>query len=377
MGYLRIGCFGITMRVACILAIILLLPLATASEQPEYDIEDLCEIVDSLQFDGNAANLSVQAQVDLGPRLPGSQASADLRARFANEIGQQWTIKEDPHHRGGLNLTNLIATWIPPLVETEQFVVLAAHYDSRDRAERDPDENRTMEPIPGANDAASGVAILEELGRLIPQMGLKHEVRILLTDAEDQGETPSMLGAKAWAENITLEDKENMSAFILLDMVGDSDLTLTQTWPGSQELWKTITPLASALGMVDSQKDCSGGFGDGTFDPTTNEGVIDDHVPVHQRGIPAIDIIDLRYGEGAELFGGYWHTHEDTPDKVSAESLGKVGRLVELGLRNQSWVQLPENENEEDEENNIDNTIITVESRARSVSVMRELHTNP
>ncbi len=335
------------MRVACVLAIILLLTLPIASVQAGFDRGKLCEYIEDLQFDGDAANLSVQAQVELGPRLPDSQASAELRSRFANEIGDQWTIEEDPHHRDGLNLTNLIAIWTPSDVKTEKFVVLAAHYDSRDRAERDSDENRTSEPIPGANDAASGVAILEELGRIIPQMGLNHEVRMLLTDAEDQGVTPSMLGAKAWAENITSEDKRNMSAFILLDMVGDSDLTLTQTWPGSQELWQTITPLASALGMIEAEQDCFGKYGDGTFDPSINEGVIDDHVPIHNLGIPTIDIIDLRYGEGAELFGGYWHTHEDTPDKVSAESLAKVGRLVELGLHNGSWIQLSEDETSE------------------------------
>ena len=70
--------------------------------------------------------------------------------------------------------------------ESTPRVVIVAHYDSRDVAERDPDINRTMDPIPGANDAASGVAVLLELGRIIPFMNLSYEVELLFTDAEDQ-----------------------------------------------------------------------------------------------------------------------------------------------------------------------------------------------
>ena len=350
MRYLRIGGLGIMMRVGILLALMLLISIPNAFAQPDYNDEKLCEIVDTLQFNGTSANSSVQAQVDLGPRLPGSNASSELRQRFSSQIGSEWVVTEDPHSRGGLNITNLIATWSPSNSASDDIVILAAHYDSRDRAERDPDENKTSQPIPGANDGASGVAVLEELGRIIPTIGLRHEVRILLTDAEDQGVTPSMLGAKAWAENISREDRENISAFILLDMVGDANLTLTKTWPGSETLWNSITPLAAALGMMDTELDCSNSLGDGTFNPAIYDGVIDDHVPVHNLGIRAIDIIDLRYGDGAEPFEGHWHTHEDTPDKVSSESLEKVGRLVELGLRNGSWVDILEDDTKEDVE---------------------------
>ena len=69
------------------------------------------------------------------------------------------------------------------------------------------------------------------------------------------------------------------------------------------------------------------------------DGVNDDHVPMNEVGIPAIDFIDIRYGENATTWQGYWHTHEDTPDKVSAESLAHIGRLLELGLREGSWLK--------------------------------------
>ena len=90
--------------------------------------------------------------------------------------------------------------------------------------------------------------------------------------------------------------------------------------------------------MVENKTDCNGGMGVKIFDQNTSIGVYDDHVPALNIGIPAIDLIDIRFGPGAQAFGGYWHTHEDTPDKVSAESLGTVGRMVELGLRSGAWL---------------------------------------
>ena len=121
-------------------------------------------------------------------------------------------------------------------------------------------------------------------------------------------------------------------------MIGDYDLHFTHVWPGSSELWLTIQPLAIATGLVDGELDCDGNPGEDIFDIETSNGVIDDHVAAHERGVPAIDLIDIRSGEGAENWGGYWHTHNDTIDKVSAQSLGRIGELLELGLRSSSWI---------------------------------------
>ena len=156
-----------------------------------------------------------------------------------------------PTPKRGYNLTNLEGKLIPSDAEDAgPVVVLAAHYDSRDRAERDADENMTNVPIPGANDGGSGVAVLWELARILPAMNLNHEVWILLTDAEDQGPTPSMLGAKAWAENRTDEDISRIDAFLLVDMIGDADLKIYRTFPpyvGDEEgdrLWDAVRMLA-------------------------------------------------------------------------------------------------------------------------------------
>ncbi|MFB1005898.1 MAG: M28 family peptidase, partial [Candidatus Poseidoniaceae archaeon] len=133
-------------------------------------------------------------------------------------------------------------------------------------------------------------------------------------------------------------DNNRTTAYIVADMVGDADLHLTHVYPGDATLWSTISPLATSLGLIEGKQDCRGDIGRDVVNLSISTGVIDDHVPALNIGIPAIDLIDIRYGPGAEPFEGYWHTHEDTPDKVSADSLEDVGRLIELGLRSNAWI---------------------------------------
>ena len=308
-----------------------------------------CEGIEFLEFDGLAANQSVSFQVGLGPRLPGSNASSALLNSFMeNNTEWDWTLDKHPYL--DTNLTNLHGVYTPVSNQTDlPVVVLAAHYDSRDRAERDDDENRTDEPIPGANDGASGVAVLSELARIVPTLGLEHEVWILLTDAEDQGVVPEMLGAKAWAQDRTQEEIDSIHAFLLVDMIGDADLQINRVYPPSvgisetDRLWNAVEGLASSLGIVKDVTSCDGSLGIDIVNVNVLDGVIDDHVPMLEVGIPAIDLIDIRFGPNATKWGGYWHTHEDTPDKVSAESLTHVGHILELGLRQGSWL-MDENE---------------------------------
>ena len=334
------------MRTMAILATLLLSSVAF----PMVSSENVCSTVDILEFDGNLANESVTTQVDFGPRVPGSNASMELRNWFM-ETRPEFDWRLDPHVRGGYNLTNLEGKLTPSNSTNETpVIVLAAHYDSRDRAERDPNPNMTDQPIPGANDGASGVAVLWELARILPGMNLEHEIWILLTDAEDQGSTedPSMwaLGAKAWAENRTEQDIGRIDAFLLVDMIGDADLKIYRTYPPSpsneegNRLWMAVENLSGPLGLLDGVEDCNGSIGHDIVNFSAMDGVIDDHVPMNDVGIPAIDFIDIRYGENATAWEGYWHTHEDTPDKVSSESLAHIGRLLELGLREGSWLRV-------------------------------------
>ncbi len=285
-----------------------------------------------LNFDGVNANQSVHFQTDLGPRLPGSLASASLRESIKSNL-TGWHITESTHHSNGMTLTNLYATWNKGEGSTVMF---AAHYDSRHKAERDWNESRRDQPIDGANDGASGVAVLLELARIIPTMNLSHEITLFFTDGEDQGDNHStyVLGAKAWAENLSQQDADQIESFVLVDMVGDSDLTLRKTSPGNSELWNRTEQIIRNIDEVCELNDSS------YFDFERVDGIYDDHVPAHNLGIPAIDIIDTRYGEGAKYLEGHWHTHNDTIDKVSAESLQTVGFILEYGLISGSWLNI-------------------------------------
>ena len=307
-----------------------------------YHQVDRCALVDDLQFDGQAANASVQWQVDLGPRLPGSNVSESFRQTITDQLTTLgYEVTQQEHQRYDMNLTNVFATRTPNGTSTGTLV-LSAHYDSRNIADQDENENNRTLPVPGANDAASGVAVLLELANHIPTMGLDHEVVLFFNDAEDQDQQYT-LGAEAWAENLTQSEIASTHAFVLLDMVGDADLQLHNVLPGNETLKSRVVELGTDLGLVNGTVDCRGGAGLDVVQYDTLVGVLDDHVHADALGIPSIDIMDTSYGEPKPYtFGSYWHTMEDTPDKVSAESLGAVGRLVELGLRTQAFVNLGE-----------------------------------
>lgn len=329
------------MGIAVILALLLMSPALTKTGGQEGEEAPIgCQ----LSFDGDIANQSVQFQTDLGPRLPGSAASSELRESIKSNMSG-WHITESTHHVNGMVLTNLFATWNKGAGSTVMF---AAHYDTRHKGDLDWNESMRDKPIDGANDGASGVAVLIELARHIPSMNLTHEVTLFFTDGEDQGEYSNasswILGARAWADNLTISEADKIESFILVDMIGDSDLTLRKTNPGNSSLWNRTENKIRYLDEV-----CN--YGDSTyFDFEEYDSIIDDHVPADELGIPAIDIIDTRYGEGANYFGGHWHTHNDTADKVSADSLQKIGYILESGLKTGSWLNIRVQENTESSE---------------------------
>ena len=305
---------------------------------------DFCQKTTELQFNGTLANQSVTWQTELGPRLPGSNASLLLRTSLSENLTSLgWNVEFSSHISHEIELTNVIATWKPQNIsqnETNNLgrIVLSAHYDSRNIADRDSNESLRNTPILGANDGASGVAALMELGRIIPGMNLNNEVMLLFSDAEDQGDNYT-LGAKAWADNLTGNEINRTESFILLDMIGDSDLHLTKITPSTPILTQNMILLGQKLGLSNQVDGCNGQRSDVIWSNQSLP-VFDDHVHAFYLGIPSLDIIDLAYGENAEPYEGYWHTTQDTADKVSAESLESVGRIVELGLLTGAWTSI-------------------------------------
>lgn len=251
-------------------------------------------------FDGQLAYAHVLAQDGMGPRTPGSAAHAEFIVYAQKEFEKQgWDVSLQKTERMGHAITNILTTR-----QERPPVLLMAHYDSRFYADNDPDPANHALPVPGANDGASGVAVLLELARVLPPDA---PVGILLVDTEDQGNIAGwdwILGSRAFAEALDYQPE----AVILLDMIGDADLNIYKERNSDPELTEQLWAAAKSLGYEQF------------FIPEYKYTMLDDHIPFVEKGIRAVDLIDFDYP--------YWHTLQDTPDKVSAQSLQIVGEVV-------------------------------------------------
>ena len=330
-----------------------------------------CSLLDELNFNGTRAFSDIEWQLSLGPRLPESNASSTFRENLSNmlhEIGFEVHLNEHQHQN--YNFTNVQARYSPTTNASSTLprVVVSAHYDSRNIADRDGNVSYHSQPIDGANDGGSGTAVLMELARLIPMLDLPYTIELLWTDAEDQDDNFT-LGAKAWAENLSQEEIESIDSFILLDMVGDRDLKLQKIMPGNDSLYNQISSIANKLGYTENST-CQTDFPLGVLDYTNTSFVFDDHVHPHQLGIPSIDIMDPVYGDETNNgFGTFWHTMNDTIDNVSPESLLAVGRIVEYGLVNEMFIDFyTSNDSSNDGDGNISQNEENTTSTDRSSS---------
>jgi Zn-dependent M28 family amino/carboxypeptidase len=258
--------------------------------------------VPETQFDGQRAFEDVKKQVEFGPRTTGSAAQEQFIAWLRGQLeSADWEVSIQRTEMMGHTIKNVIASRgneKPP-------IILLTHYDSRLLADNDPDPNNQTSPVPGANDGASGVAVLLELARVLPKDSVP--VQLLFVDAEDNGRIPGwdwILGSRAFVASLKDKPKE----VILVDMIGDANLNIYMEKNSDPQLTDQIWATAKSLGY------------ETYFIPTYKYQVIDDHIPFIETGIPAVDIIDLDYP--------YWHTAQDTPDKVSPASLNIVGKTL-------------------------------------------------
>ena len=267
------------------------------------------------KFDGEAAFANLLEQCQLGPRNPGSDGHQKARKYLldklrchTNFIKVQDFVYSDQEQRIELELTNIIASFYP---KKTKRALLCAHWDTRPFADRDPDTTLQAEPILGANDGASGVAILLEIARVISRKEPAWGVDMVLFDGEDWGPEGDLdrfcLGSKYFAKN---KGDYQPEFGILLDMVGDKDLTLYKEGYSSRYAKKFVDLVwsrAKSLGLF-------------CFRDSVKYFMYDDHVPLLSAGIPVIDLIDFDYP--------FWHTTSDTPNKCSPESLQKIGDLI-------------------------------------------------
>ncbi|MGB8644945.1 MAG: M28 family peptidase [Anaerolineae bacterium] len=256
-----------------------------------------------------------------GGRATGDYILAQLKAANVQSTTQEFTYRGVPVR----NIIGKLAVGRGPLI------IVGAHYDARVHANMDrahPDQS-----VPAANDGASGVAVLLELARTLDISRLHNEVWLAFFDAEDNGDYSSCdllqvgnpgqaagcdatlwswsVGATYVAEHLG----QKPAAVIILDMIGDADQNIYYEQNSDKDLQQEIWSIAARLGYSKQ------------FIPQFKYSMSDDHTPFLEQGIRAVDMIDFDYP--------YWHTTQDTADKVSAASLERTGRVMQAWLEEQ------------------------------------------
>ncbi|MBN2169995.1 MAG: M28 family peptidase [Candidatus Krumholzibacteriota bacterium] len=282
--------------------LVLVLPAAAAAGPPVFPADE--------------AWSHLEAQVAMGPRHPGADGHARCAAWLATRLGEWgYALEEhrfrvaDPHAPSDtLRLVNFRA-WLPG--SEGPILALAAHWDTQPWAQRDPDPGRRAEPILGANDGASGVAVLLTVARLCAESPPPRRVEFLFFDGEDYGRAGRregyLLGSRRFVGD---HPGYRPELLILLDLVGGRDLRLPMelnSQRAARPQLEALYALAAELGLT-------------AFEARPGREVYDDHVPFLAAGIPAVDLVDLDYPE--------WDTTADLPAACSPASLAQVGTLL-------------------------------------------------
>ena len=277
----------------------------------------LCSCAQSFQkamsdFSAERAMEHVRAQVALGPRPPGSPELEKCREYIVAqmksagyEIETDAFVADTPY--GPISMKNLIARRGKGNDEKKGIVVLATHYDTKLM----PGKN-----FVGANDAGSSTGLVMELARVLADNDGPHDYWFLFLDGEEAFVEWSSFDSTYGSRHLARRWKGDgtaakIRALVLLDMIGDRDLDIVYDTNSTGRLMDLVWETAAREGLQSILSNARGT-------------IEDDHIPFLDAGIPSVDIIDLNYGPG----NSYHHTPEDTLDKVSVESLDKVGRLV-------------------------------------------------
>lgn len=269
-------------------------------------------------FDGASAMALVEAQVAYGPRVPGTEGHArqlDWMLARLDSLSPDVVADTFQHVTAAgesLTLVNVLARFEPAATRR---ILLLAHWDTRPRSDQALDSSLHDIPVPGANDGGSGTAVLLELASMLSESPAPLGVDLLFVDGEDYGPgiEDMLLGATRYASRIDADDRPIYG--LLLDMVGDAAPSFPVEGNSAnyanvvvQKVWRA----AERLGYR-------------SYFPTRVGGTVtDDHIPLNEAGLPTANLIDFEYGPD----NAYWHTPEDTPDKLSAATLRMVGEVV-------------------------------------------------
>lgn len=281
-------------------------------------------------FETDSAMAFLKAQTDMGPRVPGSEAHmkcgdylAETLRRLGADTVTQHTAEVTAWNGDRLHLRNIMGRFNRQ--SGVRPVLLVAHWDSRPWADAEEDSEQAGKPIDGANDGASGVAVLLEIARQASIHGTMMPLDILLVDGEDYGNSDSTggdtswcLGTQEWLKESPYNNEPTPRYGILLDMVGGRNARFHREYfsdryaPGIVDMvWNT----AATIGLSDRFINEPGGA------------VTDDHVFLNRAGIPVIDIIENK-NPATGSFNATWHTHEDNYENIDPTTIRDTGQVI-------------------------------------------------
>jgi len=275
-----------------------------------------------MEFSGARAMELLTAQCDLGPRIPGSAGNRQLREMIVAVARKNGLVVHtlcfdaiDPMSGKAVQLCNVVVSAGP---EEGERLWLGAHFDTRPVCDQDDDPDLRSTPLTGANDGASGVAVLLHLIEIMGGNAPPQGVDLMFFDGEDSGLSGDPAGFCLGSRRLaaTCRDFGNPLSrgtprgVIILDMVGEKNLQIPM------EAYSAV----NSPGWIAEIFERAEKLGLGAFVPQRGPAVYDDHVPFLELGIPAVDLIDFDFPQ--------WHTTADTPDICSGASLAQVGRLV-------------------------------------------------
>jgi Zn-dependent M28 family amino/carboxypeptidase len=295
--------------------------------------EKAATVKTSNEFNADSAMSYIRQQLAFGPRVPGTEPArktgdwivTHLRATADTVVEQRWTHTLATGQ--SLPMRNIFARFKPG---AKDRILYVTHWDTRPFADSETDPAKQKLPIPGANDGASGVALLlavsDALKKLPPGVG----VDLLFVDGEDWGTfTPNvdvLIGSTYFAEHLPSADYRPLFG-VLWDMIGDADLNIYQEVNSAQAAPEVVQKVWGTAKDMGYEK---------YFIPEAKEPIVDDHVPLIKAGLRVIDVIDIDYGPrdaSGTVTTSYHHTLEDTIDKVSAKSMKIVGDVAVALLR--------------------------------------------
>jgi hypothetical protein len=282
-------------------------------------------------FSADTAYESIKTQLAFGPRVPNTKAHDQCAAYLIGKMKsytEHVTVQSGQvyaYNKTSLKFQNIIGSWKP---ETNNRILLCAHWDSRPYADHDPDQKNHRKPVDGANDGASGVGVLMEVARQLSLTNPAIGVDIILFDVEDYGPPQDVIlenseqywgqGSHYWANNPHKPDYFAKYG-ILLDMVGAKNATFLMEGVSMQyaaDIVKSVWSTGNRIGYSSYFLFEKGGY------------ITDDHVPINTiRNIPTINIIHLDRNS-ATGFYPYWHTISDTFDKIDKNTLKVVGQTL-------------------------------------------------